>query len=213
MHGPSLQLITLLVLFGAGSVRAQDVVGARGPAHPGLLAYRGRVERFTLAPGGEVDGVLLADGTEVETPPHLSAQVTAAIRPGDTVTVRGLKAASLPLVRAVTIEDDQTGRSIADRGTSAGTEAAGPAPGTPMRREGRVRLLLHGAQGDVNGLLLTDGTTIRIAPRGASALPDAYRPGSAVVAEGEGRTSAYGTVIRAVSVLPHALDGPPPPSP
>lgn len=213
MHGPSLQSIVLLVLLGAGSALAQDVAGARVSARPSLPVYRGRVERFTLAPGGEVDGMLLADGTEVETPPHLSARVTAAIRPGDTVTVRGLKAASLPVVRAVTIEDEETGRSVADDGVSTGADDAGLVPGTPMRREGRVRLLLHGALGDVNGLLLSDGTTIRIPPVHASALPAGSRPGSAVIAEGEGRTSAYGTVIRASSIVPRSLDGPPHPSP
>lgn len=213
MRGPPLQMIALLVLFGAGSVLAEDVVGGRVSAHPSLPAYRGRVERFTLSTGGEVDGLLLADETEVETPPHLSAEVTAAIRPGDTVTVRGLKAASLHLIQAVTIEDDETGRSVAVSEISAALDGAGPAPGTPMRREGRVRLLLYGVLGQVNGLLLTDGTTIRIPPKEASALPAALRPGSAVVAEGEGRTSAYGTVIRADSVLPRALDGPLHPSP
>lgn len=213
MHGPSLQPIALLVLLGAGPALAEDVAGGRASAHPGLQAYRGRVERFTLAPGGEVDGVLLVDGTEVDTAPHLSALVTAAIRPGDTVTVRGLKAASLPVIRAVTIEDEDTGRSVADTGSPAGSEAAGPGPGQPMRREGRVRLLLRGTLGEVNGLLLTDGTTVRIPPVQASALPSACLPGNAVVAEGEGRISAYGTVIRARSILPRPLDGPPPPPP
>lgn len=213
MHGPSFQLIAPLVLLGVGSVLAQDVVGGRLSAHPNLPAYRGRVERFTLAPRGEADGVLLTDGTEVETPPHLSAQVTAALRPGDTVTVRGLKAASLPVIQAVTIEDDQTGRSVVDNGLSAGPDAAVPGPGTPMRRDGRIRLLLHGMRGEVNGLLLTDGTTIRVAPMEISAVPPAYRPGSAVIAEGEGRTSAYGTVIRADSIAVRALDDPPHPSP
>lgn len=211
MHGPSLQPIALFVLLGAGSALAQDAAGGRVSAHPNLPAYRGRIERFTLAPGGEVDGVLLADGTEVETPPHLSARLTAAIRPGDTVTVRGLKAASLPVVQAVTIEDEETGPSVADNGSPV--DVAVPVPGTPMRREGRVRLLLHGMLGDVNGLLLADGTTVRIPSVQASALPAACRPGNAVVAEGEGRTSVYGTVIRAASIAPRALDGPPHPPP
>jgi hypothetical protein len=50
-----------------------------------LPESRGRVRQFTLTPRGDVDGLILADGTEVKLPPHLSAQVVYSIRPGDEV--------------------------------------------------------------------------------------------------------------------------------
>jgi len=56
------------------------------------------VQQFTLTPRGDIDGLILTDGTEVETPPHLSTQIAYAIRPGDMVTIQGLHAAALPLV-------------------------------------------------------------------------------------------------------------------
>src|SRR5712675_1845288 len=61
-------------------------------------SHRGQVLQFTLTPRGDIDGLILKDGTEVKTPPHLSTQIAYAIKPGDIVTIHGLHAAALPLV-------------------------------------------------------------------------------------------------------------------
>src|SRR5207248_6244858 len=71
-----------------------------------LPAQRGQVQQFTMTPRGDIDGLILSDGTEVKTPPHLSAEMTYSIKPGDTVTIHGLHAAALPLVQAVSITDE-----------------------------------------------------------------------------------------------------------
>jgi hypothetical protein len=60
------------------------------PAGPGapiydlqqLPATEGTVSRYTLTPRGDVDGLILADGTEVHFPPHLSSRLVFAIKPG-----------------------------------------------------------------------------------------------------------------------------------
>ena len=64
-----------------------------------LPAIKGTVSRYTLTPRGDVDGLILSDGTEVHFPPHLSTQLVYAVKPGDAATVRGLKALSLPKLR------------------------------------------------------------------------------------------------------------------
>ena len=104
-----------------------------------LPAQRGQVQQFTLTPRGDIDGLILTDGTEVKTPPHLSTQIAYAIKPGDTVTIHGLHAAALPLVQAVSITDDATGRMVIDNGPPA--RAALPhrlrrsrRPGSSLRR-------------------------------------------------------------------------------
>ena len=43
-----------------------------------LPAQRGRVQQFTLTPRGDIDGLILTDGTEVKTPPHLSTEIGRA---------------------------------------------------------------------------------------------------------------------------------------
>jgi hypothetical protein len=68
-----------------------------------LPESRGRVRQFTLTPRGDVDGLILADGTEVKLPPHLSAQVVYSIRPGDEVSIRGIRARAIALVDAASV--------------------------------------------------------------------------------------------------------------
>ena len=100
-------------------------------------AIRGQVERFTLGPRADIDGFIFNDGTEVKTAPELGAQIAFAIRPGDQVTVHGLKAAALPLVRAVSIADENTHRTVTDWGNGsnppperAATPPRGRCPGS-----------------------------------------------------------------------------------
>ena len=176
-----------------------------------LPAYRGQVQQLTLTPRGDIDGLILSDGTEVKTPPHLSTQLAYSVKPGDTVTVHGLRAAALPLVQAVSITDEASGQTVIDNGppgpkTWPGRAAAGLGAGRLRRRsaapmpglteaQGRVRMTLHGRQGEVNGALLDDGTILRLPP------PEAYRfaallqPGQTVVAEGVGFANAIGKVL------------------
>jgi hypothetical protein len=71
-----------------------------------LPELKGTVARYTLTPRGDVDGLLLGDGTEVHFPPHMSAQLVYAVKPGDAVTVRGLKAYGIPLIDATAISND-----------------------------------------------------------------------------------------------------------
>ena len=97
-----------------------------------LPVQRGQVQQFTLTPRGDIDGLILTDGTEVKTPPHLSTQIAYAIKPGDIVTIHGLHAAALPLVQAVSITDDATGRMVIDNGPP------GPGRGPPRRRLRRL---------------------------------------------------------------------------
>jgi hypothetical protein len=47
-----------------------------------LPSFSGKVQQFTLTPRGEIDGLILTDGTEVKTPPHLSTAIAFAIKPG-----------------------------------------------------------------------------------------------------------------------------------
>jgi hypothetical protein len=91
---------------GSGAERSDDFQQ--------LPATRDTVSRYTLTPRGDVDGLILADGTEVHFPPHLSTQLVYAIKPGDAVTVRGLKALNTPLIAAIAITNDATSNTVVD---------------------------------------------------------------------------------------------------
>jgi hypothetical protein len=112
-----------------------------------LPQFKGTVARHTLTPPGDVDGLLLGDGTEVHFPPHASTQLVYAIKPGDTFTGRGLKAYSMPLIDALAISSDASGQTVVDRGPDRGPRAIAWAD-QRMSARGRVQMLLDGKPGD-----------------------------------------------------------------
>jgi hypothetical protein len=164
-------------------------------------AIRGEVDRLTLTARGDIDGFILKDGTEVKTAPDLSTQIAFAIKPGDRVTVHGLKAAALPLVSAVSVTDEATHRTVTDSGASAPMNPPSPAPtrhggppqppGAGSETTGRVRMTLHGPQGEVNGVLLDSGTVLRFPPDQGAPLSALIEPRQTVVAEGTAITNAW----------------------
>ncbi len=149
----------------------QDVIAPATFYDPAQLpSFSGKVQQFTLSAHGEIDGLILTDGTEVKTPPHLSTSIAYAIRPGDTVTIRGLHAAAVPLLQATTITDHTSARTIID--TEPGPGPAGPRRITEV--QGSIRMTLHGARGEINGALLMDGTVLRLPPDVEPWIPSCY---------------------------------------
>src|SRR5438067_10401366 len=67
--------------------------GPKGPPGPPADAefkiVRGTVKEFTTAPMGEVDGLLLRDGTWIHWPPHLQDQFKDLAVKGDRVRAEG----------------------------------------------------------------------------------------------------------------------------
>src|SRR5262249_25493868 len=96
---------------------AQNASPPAPPYDPQQLpAEHGQLQQFTLTPRGDIDGMILTDGTEVNTPPHLSTEIAYSIKPGDTLIIHGLHAAALPLVQAVSISEAAPGRTVIDDG-------------------------------------------------------------------------------------------------
>jgi hypothetical protein len=62
----------------------------RGPADKGDgSTVRGKVQRFTTAPKGEVDGAVLDDGTWLHWPPHMQDRFANILKEGDRVRATG----------------------------------------------------------------------------------------------------------------------------
>lgn len=75
----------------------------------------GRVQQFTKAPLGEVDGCVLDDGTVVHWPPHLERRVTRVVSRGDRIRVTGCMEtgpAGDTHLEAQAISDLSTGGSV-----------------------------------------------------------------------------------------------------
>jgi hypothetical protein len=159
-----------------------------------LPEFKGTVARYTLTPRGDVDGLLLGDGTEVHFPPQMSAQLVYAVKPGDAVTVRGLKAYSMQLIDATAISNDTSGQKVVDRGPVRGPRATIWADQI-MSAQGRVQAVLHGKRGEVNGAILEDGTILRLPPPEAQRFAAFLTPGQSINAQGNGLVTPLGRVI------------------
>ncbi|HET6882963.1 MAG TPA: hypothetical protein VFI31_22530 [Pirellulales bacterium] len=56
-----------------------------------MKTVRGKVERLTTAPKGEIDGAVLEDGTVLHWPPHLEDRFADVVLRGDRVEARGFQ--------------------------------------------------------------------------------------------------------------------------
>ncbi|MES2533047.1 MAG: hypothetical protein V4636_18540 [Pseudomonadota bacterium] len=184
---------------------------AARPMPPGRVAnanadaatsmFSGRVRQWLLNPNGEVDGLLLADGTQVAFPPHLSAMVLQTLKPGDAVQISGWRAPGAPVVRAVSLSAN--GRTLADQPPAAGN--APPAPRDPaaltaMSTSGRVSRLLYTGRGDVNGVLLDNGSIVRFPPHVGAEMVSTLQPDSTVHAKGWGSRGPLGSAMEATAI-------------
>lgn len=210
----ALLLATTTVGLLAGGAMAQMPAQPLAAAKPmfdvaQLPATKGVVKYFTMTPRGDIDGFVMADGTQVHLPPHLSGQLVAAVKPGDAVTVRGLRAAAIPLVAAMAVTGDVNGQTVVDAGPPGGREGrhggmmrhggpgmhGGPAAGPASEVSGKVWVVLHGPRGEANGAMLEDGTVLRLPPPEVLRMAAQLAPGQAVVAQGRGIANSLGRVV------------------
>jgi len=175
---------------------------AGGPRDGVPTTVSGVVRRFLINPEGDVDGLLLADTTLVSFPPHIGNQVAAAIAPGDTVNVSGLAQPGGSL-KASQIADAKNGRSIVDQPPPA------DAPRLPkslagvglvkLNATGRVLRVTSAPRGEPDGVLLTDGTVIKLTPPAAAQFASLLQPGATIAAQGYGTRNRYGESLQATA--------------
>jgi hypothetical protein len=228
---PPLMVVTTMFCASAGFAIAQPAPAPpSAPPPPAavtrlydlqqLPATKGMVSRYTLTPRGDVDGLILVGGSEVHFPPHLSTQLVYAVKPGDAVTVRGLKALNSPLIAAIAIINDATGYTAVDMGPGAGLRPGPRGASQAMSLQGRVQMSLHGPRGELNGAMLEDGTILRLPPPEAERLAALLMPGQTIVVEGDGLTTPMGRVVDVRAIGPPQTQlnfvlrpGPPPSGP
>jgi hypothetical protein len=193
------QILLAAILLAAGSgatALAQGVADADPDQFPMI---HGKVAQYSLTPRGEVDGLLLDDGTQVHLPPHLGAQLVFAVKPGDQITVRGLKARQIALIEAVSVADDATHLTVIDTGPPGPRGA-----GQTLQANGHVKAQLHGPRGELNGVLLEDGTIVHLPPDEADRLATGLAVGQPLFVTGDGVASPLGKVITARQIGPNA---------
>jgi hypothetical protein len=189
-----------------------------GPAALGQqVDLQGTVRAFTMTPVGDLEGMVLTDGNEIHVPPHLSAQLAAAVHPGETVRVLGWRT-NVPNFVVATGLTGQRGQSVVDQGPPPpGMRPPPPPPGLPApgaqqaTLRGRIQQALHGPAGDVNGALLEDGTVLKFGPPVAWRASATLQPGQSVTAQGWTISNPYGRVMVVESVGSDTAQAAPPP--
>jgi hypothetical protein len=191
------QAVLAVVLLGGVSATAVLAQGLGGFEPNQFPAVQGKVAQYSLTPRGDVDGLILDDETEVHLPPHLGAQLVFTVKkPGDQVTVRGLKARDIPTVDAASVTNDATHQTVTDNGP--------PGPGGPtLQASGQIKAQLHSPRGDLNGVLLQDGTIIHLPPDQAQQIAAQLAVGQPIYVTGEGSVSPLGKVIAAQQIGPN----------
>jgi hypothetical protein len=109
----------LLILLGGAAISSVPLLG-QGPPPPPPREPRqfgesveGIVNRYLVNPHGEVDGVLLSNGTQIKFPPHMSADLTRAVKPNDKITAPG-RPERAPVFTAFSITNASTGQTVVE---------------------------------------------------------------------------------------------------
>ncbi|OUJ01432.1 hypothetical protein HK15_08120 [Acetobacter orientalis] len=169
----------------------------------GLPQFTGKVAQFLPAPHGGVLGVVLTDGTQVLVSPDQGHTVAGLIKPGDTVSIQGLKARSLPLIRAFSLTSPR-GRSMQDSFIVMPQQSPEMITGPDLVLHGDIWMPLYDLNGQVSGVILKDHTVIYLAPREATRLAAWLKAGQNIYAVGTGTSGELGIAIDAREIGPTA---------
>ena len=153
-----------------------------------LPTFHGKVAAYSLAPRGGPDGLILDDGMQVSINRRLAAQLAALVKPGDAVTVHGVKAQSGSLILALSVANDASGKIL----ISEGRRGMGR---PPIVAQGKIKAQLHNRRDEVDGVLLEDGSQIRLWPGEARRLAGQLTPGQTIYASGFGEDNLLGKVV------------------
>jgi len=181
-----------------------------------LPSYAGRLDRYLMNPAGDVDRLLLREGAQVIFPASEAQDIGEAVRPGDSMTVWGIRARTAPVITMLAWAKTEGERP---------RFVAQPSWFAPTRR-GSQRLSVSGVidrslmtpQGEGMGVLLQSGDVIRLPPEAHMALGDALKDGATIFAEGLGHRQGERSSIDAERVGAEAgalrpLPDPPAPAP
>lgn len=141
-----------------------------------LTKVEGKVVEVTTAPKGEIDGVILDDGTWVHWPPHLEEEYAALAKPGSRVQAQGRQEVNREgkeWFETFTLTNLETKASYE-------REDAGPPPKRPHHGpnhdhgprtrsekktiEGTIQSFTTAPKGETDGAVFEDGTVIHWPP-------------------------------------------------
>jgi hypothetical protein len=185
----------------AGSALSVKVLEPPSMDHPPVAD--GIVARYLLNPRGDVNGLLLRDGSQMHITLRAAEDLTKNIQPGDHVRVHGRRVSNSPLVRPDVIINVTDGRSF-----TVPYRLDLPMPPredrpaiNEMVAVGTIQILLYDPlKGTVNGALLSDGTQFRLPPDVGEDFHASLQTDMEVEVRGYGTATAHGSAIEAIAI-------------
>ena len=130
------------------------------------------------------------------------------------------------MVMAMSVTNDATGKTVISnarqrapegehgmKGPMGGAHEAmkhggmmngGMMQGTELELSGKVKAALHNPRGETDGVLLEDGSQVRLSPPEAKRLADQIKLGSTITVRGMGSENLLGKVVAARQIGPDA---------
>ncbi|MBP0446073.1 hypothetical protein J8J14_14960 [Roseomonas sp. SSH11] len=181
-------LLAGLVTLVARPALSQGSGGGRFWFDPTQLpSFTGVVERYLLTPEGKTDRLVFREGPQVLFPEHVADAIMAAVPPGRSIIVFGIRARRAPVITLLAwARDGESQPRFVDRPSWTFPEFR--AADERLEAAGTIRMPLYTPQGDVIGAVLDEGVVIRLPAGVAQALGDRLAPGRPIAAAGHGAT-------------------------
>ena len=190
---------------------------AQAPREPGPVArhekgppllpsstVEGKVTRYLVTPIGDVEGVLLDNGTVGRVPPHMANELVETAKIGDAVKIEGVREELGSSFRVYSLTNIQSKQTLVRRKKSW-TELSLPGAVRSMGRKelvanGTVQTLLTGPRGDPQGVILDNGTIVRFRKDAVYAASAQMKIGAKLAAKGYGTENDYGRALDATEI-------------
>jgi hypothetical protein len=161
------------------------------------------VDRYLLNPRGDINGLLLRDGSQMHVTLRAAQDLTKTIQPGDRVRVHGRRASDSPLVKPDVIINVTDGKSF-----TVPYRLDLPMPPreerptvTELNAAGTIDVLLYDPLKEVvNGALLSDGTQFRLPPDVGEHFHSSLQRNMDVEVRGYGIATPYGTALEIFAI-------------
>ncbi|MEH2367357.1 hypothetical protein [Nostoc sp.] len=182
--------------------------------------FTGEVKQYLLNPEGKVDGLLLNNGLQVKFPPHMADSLVGIITPNTKVSIFGNPGFSTRFgqeVRAKKITNSQTGQTLVEQPPTTAPQPPNLNNYSTLSTEGTAQNWLVGHRGEINGVIISNGTIVKFPPHVSEQLASMANIGNTIQAKGFGTRNRYGQILEAtalsvngqsVSLQPKAITSP-----
>ncbi|BCA53785.1 hypothetical protein W02_09250 [Nitrospira sp. KM1] len=182
---------------------AVPVADEHPPSRDRLPVADGVVDRYLLHPRGGVNGLLLRDGSQMYVTYRAAEGLMNDVQPGDHVRVYGRRGSDSTLVTPdviVNVTDDKT-FTVPYRLDLPIPPTENQPTVNQMRAAGTIQILLYDyLKGGINGMLLSDGTQVRLPPDVGERFPASLEQNLYIEVEGYGTTTNHGRVLEATTI-------------